>query len=178
MKSGRKWTLGVLGLLATVMASGLIRPGVEFTLGNGGRVRLTEATFWRCFFSGARSTVFYQPQNGPSGSVVFWQYLGREPVAVWAGKNSNELLCLYDEVNDLYLVRVSTDRPFESLDKGNEVGRIVAACTWDVEQGRADDWQEVLGRLHAAPSGRVPADSGLLGNPGELLKRLERQHIR
>jgi hypothetical protein len=164
------------GFALLVLICGII-PGCHYVpLGNAGHARATSAPFVRSLFPEANGTIYYQPKIGPPGEVILWQDAFDGATLLIPGADTNVLLCLYDFDTCVLLLRIDTAKPFKPLPSTSRINNILFTSTWEIENGSAADWQEVVGYLQESSSWdfrshRLPTSPGFRAEgPKELLR--------
>jgi len=172
----------LLGLLVVVILVWLVPWSTGVPLSNGGRARITKAPLLRALFPEANTKILYEPKGGKAGSIALWQDLFDGPVFIFSGNDSNILLCLYDYDVHYCLFKIDTSKLFKPVPTNSDLKNVLFTSTWQIQDGEAGDWKEVLNYLYKAPRSLFVQQSVRVGvrfnqNPESIIKRLAFQGI-
>src|ERR1035441_6897561 len=145
-----KWKLIMLGFPVVFALLGAVPCSKRIPLGSADYALVTRASFFRSIFPEAYSTIMFHSKHGQDGSVVLWQDIFDGPIILIPGKDTSELLCLYDFDVDLRLFKIDTSKTFNPLPPNSGLNHILFSCTWEIDEGTSGDWQELLNFLQKA----------------------------
>ena len=125
--------------------------------------------------------VFYKPENGAEGVVVFRADFENQPVIVICPSNDGKVFCFYDNGQGYRLIKIDTTKSFQGLSPQSPLTWIIRDSSFSVGQGKKEDWKTALEYLERMTPDSFKSQSAPVLNFGIQVHAFQKpllQHLR